>query len=61
MSRNLIVFVCVNYCAKVAKPMKLQLLYNTILFCSMFQMKERSLEALVVFLFNIKSYYVKVK
>ena len=41
--------------------MKLRLLYNIILFCSKFQMKDQSLEALVVFLFNIKSCYVKVK
>ena len=61
MSCNLIVFVCVNYCAKVVKPMKLQLLYNIILFCYMFQTKELSLEALVVLFFNIKSCYVKVK
>ena len=61
MSHNLIVFFCVNYCVKVAKPIKLQLLYNIILFCSMFKIKKRSLEALVVFLFNIKSCYVEVK
>ena len=61
MAHNLIVFFCVNYCVKVTKPMNIWLLYNITLFCSMFQMKERSLEASVVFLFNIKSCYVKVK